>query len=179
MHRLLTDKNQLVVLGIIVLAVAMRLLPHPPNVTPVAALALFGGAYIQDKRFALALPLVVLMLSDLLLGLHDTLIFVYIGFMLTAMIGMILRKRMNGLTIVTASLASSVMFFVLTNFGVWMTSDLYSADLSGLITCYIAAIPFFQNSVLGNLFFTALLFGGFALYARLAITNRPRNDLIS
>lgn len=147
-----------VALAIIILGAASRLLPHPPNVTPLTAMALLGGAMLAPKA-AFALPLVALALSDLFLGLHPTLPFVYVSFLATAWLGLKLRENPGPGKILAACLASSVLFFVVTNLGVWLAAGLYSRDFSGLVACYTAAIPFFRNSVLGDVLFTALLFG--------------------
>jgi pheromone shutdown protein TraB len=159
--------NRLITLSLIIFAIAIfRILPHPPNVSPVAAMALFGGAYISDKRVAFLLPFLALLLSDLLLGLHDTMLYVYGGFALTVVIGFWLRNNSTTGRIALAATGASVAFFVITNFGVWLTSGLYPMTSDGLMQAYVAAIPFFQNSLLGNLCFTALMFGGFALLQR-------------
>lgn len=159
--------TRLLTLSLMILTIAMfRLLPHPPNVSPVAAMALFGGAYFSDKRVAFLVPFLALLLSDLLLGLHDTMIYVYGGFALTVIIGFWIRKNLNISRIALAAVGASVLFFIVTNFGAWVTSGLYPMTTDGLMQAYVAAIPFFQNSLLGNLVFTALLFGGYAALQR-------------
>jgi hypothetical protein len=159
--------SRLITLSLIIFAIAMfRLLPHPPNVSPVAAMALFGGAYFSDKRVAFLVPFLALLLSDLLIGLHDTMIYVYAGFALTVVIGFWIRKKLNFSRIAFAVIISSLLFFAVTNFGAWFTSGLYPMTMDGLLQAYIAAIPFFQNSLLGNMVFATLLFGGFALLQR-------------
>jgi hypothetical protein len=159
--------TRLITLALIIFTVAVfRVLPHPPNVSPVAAMALFGGAYFSDKRVAFLVPFLALMLSDLILGLHDTMLYVYGGFALTVVIGFWIKKQMDTGRIAIAAVAASILFFLLTNFGVWVTSGLYPMNVDGLMQAYIAAIPFFQNSLMGNLVFTALLFGGFAALQR-------------
>lgn len=157
-------KTQVIAVTAIIFTLAMfRLLPHWPNVSPVAAMALFGGAYFADKRLALIVPFVALLLSDLILGLHNTMIFVYAGFALTVAIGVLLKNRVTITNTVFAVIGSSVIFFLLTNFGAWMTSALYAKSVEGLLQAYIAGIPFFQNSLLGNLGYSLVIFGGYAL----------------
>lgn len=158
---------RLATLVLIILGAALfRLMPHPPNVTPIAAMALFAGAYMPDKRLALLVPLAALLLSDLVLGLHNSMLFVYAGIALTVVIGFGLRHRPRVMPAIAASLVASVVFFLLTNFGAWATSGLYPQTLEGLSMAYTAGIPFFRNSLLGDLFFTALLFGGFQALER-------------
>jgi hypothetical protein len=149
--------------GMIFFAAASRLLPHPPNFTPVAAMALFGGAYVSDKRLAFGLPLAALFLSDAVLGFYHGMIWVYGSFTLIVCLGLQLRSRRRLLPIAGAALAGSVLFFILTNFGAWVSDGVYPRSLGGLGSCYVAAIPFFQNTIAGDLIYTALLFGGFAL----------------
>lgn len=159
--------TRFITLAIIIFAVAVfRILPHPPNVSPIAAMALFGGAYFSDKRLAFLVPFLALLLSDLILGLHDTMLYVYGGFALTVVIGFWVRKQLNIGRIAVAAVGASILFFLLTNFGVWLTSGMYPMTADGLMQAYIAGIPFLQNSLLGNLIFTALLFGGFAALQR-------------
>jgi hypothetical protein len=150
-------------LSLILLATASRLIPHPPNMTSLTAVALFGGAYFSDKRLAFAVPLCALFLSDAVLGFYRQMEFVYLGFALIVAIGILLRKNRRFIPILSATLAGSVLFFLLTNFGVWAFSALYAKTLTGLMFCYLAAIPFFRNMVVGDLFYAAVLFGGFRL----------------
>ncbi len=155
-----------VFLGIIFLAAASRLIPHPPNFAPIAAMALFGGAYFSDKRLAFFVPLAAMFLSDLVLGLHGLMPVVYGSFAMIVGIGLWLRTRRTALPIAGAALTSSILFFVLTNFGVWAFSSIYPKTMAGLLACYAAAIPFFQNTLLGDAVYSTILFGGFALAER-------------
>jgi hypothetical protein len=154
-------------LSIVLAAAALRLLPHPPNLTPIAAVALFGGAYFQDRRLAFAAPLGPLLLSDLVLGFYPGMPVVYLSFTLVVPLGLWLRPRRRPVPIAGAALCGSLLFFVLTNFGVWAASGLYPMTLSGLTECYVAALPFCRNEILGDLCYALLLFGGFALLERL------------
>ena len=157
-------KTRVITITAIIFALAIfRLLPHLPNVSPVAAMALFGGAYFADKRMALIVPFVALFVSDLVLGLHNSMIFVYAGFALTVVIGFQLQKRVTLTNTAFAVVVSSVLFFLLTNFGAWMTSGLYAKSAAGLMQAYAAGIPFFQNSLLGNAVYAAVIFGGYHL----------------
>ncbi len=160
------DTRFAVLLGMVLAAAASRLLPHPPNLTPIAAMALFGGAYFSDQRVAFLVPLAAMFLSDLVIGLHRQLPVVYACFAMTVCIGLWLRGRRRAPLIAGAALASSVLFFVVTNFGVWALGSLYPKTMEGFIACYLAAIPFFKNTLIGDAFYTALLFGGFALTER-------------
>jgi len=149
-------------------AAATRLFPHPPNVTPIAAMALFGGAHFASGLAALAVSLSAMFLSDLLLGfgLHPVMPFVYGSFAVSVCLGRWLRVRRSPLAIALAAVSGSVVFFVVTNLGVWLVGDLYPRTLDGLATCYIVAIPFFRNTLVGDASYTVALFGGFALGQR-------------
>jgi len=126
-------------------------------------MALFGGACFADKRMAFIVPFVALFLSDLVLGLHNSMIFVYAGFALTVAIGFLLKGRVSMTYTAFAMVVSSLLFFLLTNFGAWMTSGIYAQTAEGLMHAYVAGIPFFQNSLLGNLVFAAVIFSGYHL----------------
>ncbi|MGY1425589.1 DUF6580 family putative transport protein [Lysobacter sp. A289] len=164
----------LVLVGLILLAALTRVLPHPPNFSPVTAIALFGGAYFASRSWALLVPLIGLFLSDLVLaslngGLYASwfngigIWLVYGCIVLTAAMGFGLRGKVRGGTVLGYSLAGSVLFFVITNFGAFLADPMYPKTVAGLTAAYAAGIPFFQWSVLGTLFYSAILFGGFAL----------------
>ncbi|RPI05944.1 MAG: hypothetical protein EHM64_04700 [Ignavibacteriae bacterium] len=149
--------------SILILAAALsRLLPHPDNFTPIAAIALAGGVYI-DKRFSLVITMAALLISDLFIGLHNTMIFVYGSFILIGFLGIWLKSHKKPVPILGATLFSSVLFFVITNFGVWLTGGgwFYPKTVQGLIECYTLALPFFRNTIVGDLAYTAVLFGLF------------------
>ena len=164
----------LALLGITFSAALMRLVPHPPNVTPIAAIALFGGVYFATKRTAFLVPLAAMYLSDLALGFfvydfgwfHWFMPFVYASFVVTVCLGLLIRHRLTPLTVGGAALIGSVLFFIVTNFGVWLVGNFYPKTVTGLVSCYVAAIPFFRNTLVGDAAYTLVLFGGFALAQR-------------
>jgi hypothetical protein len=175
--RSLFAPGPLTLAGLIVLAALTRLLPHPPNFSPVEAIALFGGAYFAARGWALLVPLVAMFASDLALGLVNGGIYfdyfasagfvlVYACIALSTVLGFGLRGRVNGARVLGYSLIGSVLFFAVTNFGAWLGSPAYPQNAAGLAAAYVAGIPFFQWTVLGTLFYAALLFGGFALLRR-------------
>lgn len=157
--------NIITPVAIIVFAVVLRLIPHPPNVAPIAAMALFGGCYL-NKRYALVVPLIAMFISDIFLGFHTTMPFVYGSFLLTGLLGMWLSSRKSIALIVGTSLFSSLLFFLITNFGVWFVGGLYSRTLDGLVQAYVYAIPFFRNTIIGDLIYTGVFFGGYELLYR-------------
>ncbi len=168
--------------GVLVLMILMaalsRLLPHPPNFAPIGAMALFGAAYFSNRIIAIVLPLIALWLSDLVLmnvvyaHLGDGFVFFYSGFywiygsfILITLLGFLTLKKVKVGNILGASLAASILFFITSNFSVFL-GNMYPNTLDGLITCYIAAIPFFGNTLSGDLFYSGVLFGAFELAKR-------------
>ena len=102
---------------------------------------------------------------------------IYGSFALVVCIGLLLRRKRTALRIAGAALASSILFFIITNFGVWAFGSLYPKTFAGLVACYAAAIPFFQNTLVGDALYTAALFGGFALAERCIPALRERAAL--
>jgi hypothetical protein len=160
----------LIILLIFVVA-ALRVLPHPPNFSPVSALALFGGAFFARPilrnfwgrlTFALILPLGALFLSDLALGFHDQVASVYASFVLVSLLGFMTLDRRTPLRIGAAAVSGSLIFYSITNLTVWAEGELYARTFSGLLASYIAGLPFLENSLLGDLFFSVILFGAWA-----------------
>ena len=164
----------LALLAAILTAAALRLIPHPPNFTPIGAMALFSGAYLGRKGLAFVAPLAAMLLSDAILGFHSGMPFVYASVALIVLIGSLVASRITAMTVVGAALASSVLFYIVTNFGTWLVSGMYPLTGAGLAACYVAAIPFFQNTAVGDLFYCAVLFGGFALLERAVPRLRPQ-----
>jgi len=165
--------------ALILMAAISRLLPHPPNFAPIASLAVFGGSVIGNKKYALILPLGALLLSDILLelftdvkGFYDiSQTFVYGAVILITFLSTRIKK-VNTKNILFACLWSGAIFFLLSNFGVWLNGLYYPKTFSGLMECYGAAIPFYKNELFGsfalnlfisNIFYTGVLFGAYAL----------------
>lgn len=172
MHR---PKHNLWLLSAFIgMAALSRLLPHPANMTAVGAMALFSGAYISHKMIAFCIPLVAMLVSDSAIellyrlsltsvpGFHATLPLVYISFALSVIIGFWIGIHPHITRIITGGFLSSTSFFFITNFAVWL-EGYYGYTLNGLLTCYIAALPFYRNTLLGDAFYIALLFGSFEL----------------
>jgi hypothetical protein len=151
----------------ILAAGATRLIPHPPNMAAVGAMALFGGAYFQRRWQALLVPLAAMLLSDIALSLtiyreygFSWAPVTYVCMALTVALGMLLRDRVTMGRVVGAAVIASVMFFLISNFSVWLGNARYSQDFAGLMLCYVAGLPFAVNTLAGNLFYSGLLFGG-------------------
>lgn len=157
-------------LVIIIFAVALRLIPHPPNVAPIAAMALFGGVYF-NKKYALIVPLVALFISDLFIGFYASMPYVYGSFLITGLIGIWLRSHKSIPNVLLATVTSSVLFFLITNFGFFLTNDLYPKTFSGQMEAYIMALPFFRNTILGDLGFVILFFGTYEVVRNLFVSK--------
>jgi hypothetical protein len=157
--------EQGLVVGLLLVGVLSRVVPHPWNATPVMAIALFGGTHLS-RWASIALPLIIVAVSDLVLGWHTTMPFTWGAFALTAMLGWWVRRRLSAGRIATAALTGSVLFFLLTNFGVWLIGGLYPLTAAGLRECYVAAVPFFRGTLVGDLVFTAVFFGAYTLLTR-------------
>lgn len=165
MNALLTPRN-LAVIGLIAAAVLSRLIPHPPGFVAVGAVALFSGACLADRRAAFLVPIVAMFLSDLVLGLHRGMPLVYACFAGIVCMGLYLRTRRTPLAIGAMAFAAALFFHAVTNFAVWAFGSLYPKTIEGLVACYVAAIPFFERSLAGNLFFCTILFGALHLAER-------------
>lgn len=161
-------KGVLLVILMLILAAFARLIPHADNFTPLGSIALFGGTYIRNKKLALVITSAAMLLGDILLqvfygtGFHDTMIFVYGALAVITSLGFLLRKRLQIQTIMVGSLVSSLIFFFITNFGTW-TTGYYGFSGDSLTNCFIAGIPFFNGTLMGDLFYNFILFGSFSL----------------
>lgn len=148
------SKKETVLVSFVLVAVLMRLLPHPPNVAPITAVALFAGTFFDKKHWAVLMPLLAMVFTDIFLGFSMITPVVYFSFLAITAVGVVFKK-MNVGTI----LLSSSVFFVLSNLGVWMLY--YPITVEGFVACFTLAIPFFINSLLGDVFFSALLLFGY------------------
>lgn len=174
----IANKN-LLIIALLVLAALSRLIPHPPNMTAVGAMAIFGGAYLAKDWRVLLLPIVCLWGSNLLLNNivysqyyegfsfgFEGMGWIFASFILIMLLSKAMLARVTGPRVLMTSLASSTLFFIVSNFGVWVSGTMYPKTLEGLTQAYVAAIPFFGNTIGGDLFFCAVLFGSVALAER-------------
>lgn len=168
----ISGKKLAVLSGLTLLAALFRLLPHPPNFSPMVAVSLLSGAHLGKKFWAFLLPGFAWLATDGFLelltgqGFHTNMPAVYISMLLIVALGGNLQGRVGVKSLALASLASSTLFYFLTNFSVWSTGTLYPHTPSGLVACYISALPFFALSLLGDLVFSLLLFGTYAALAK-------------
>ncbi len=167
---------------IVLLAVLARFAPHPPNFSPLYAALLFGGAYLRS-RDSVWYPVALLAATDVVLttevyhlrfSLRDELLLL-LAFAVVALIGRWLRDRVSARTVLAASLAGPTAFFLISNFSVWLGWKMYPPTWAGLLACYVAALPFFRNSLLSGLLYSGLFFGGYGLYRRKFAGQRLHN----
>ena len=164
-----------ILVAIIFLAAFSRLIPHIPNFSPLGAIGLFGAAYFSKKWQALSLPIAATWLSDLFINnvvyaqyypkftwFYEGFYWQYGSYLLIALAGFLIFKKVKTSTVLMGALASTAIFFLVSNFGCWIGSTIYAQSFSGLITCYAAGVPFLKGTLLGDLFFSGVLFGSFA-----------------
>ena len=145
-------------LTILVFLAFSRLIPHPPNFTPLGAMALLAGVYFKDLKVALFIPIVAMLISDALLGFHSSMMYVYGAVIFITLGSYLLIKHCTLLSITLGAITSAVIFFIVTNFGAWLSHDMYPHTLAGLQQAYLAGVPFFRNTLVSNLLFTAIGF---------------------
>jgi hypothetical protein len=153
-------KKSVLFAGVILLAVLTRLVPHPANFSPIAAISLMSGAYFGRKSLGFLLPVALMFFTDMILGFYPGVLINYIG--------MVAVYAIASVSISTV-IAGSAVFFVISNLGVWIASGLYAHTLSGLVECYVRAVPFFGNTLLGDLTYSFVIFA--AVYG-LDLTSR-------
>ncbi len=162
---------------LLLLAATLRILPHPWNLTPIGAMALFSGSVFKERWLRFSFPLLALFAGDAVVGFHKLMLVVYLSFLVSVAIGMWIGENRRTLRIVSGTLLGAVQFFVVTNFAVWAVFTTYPKSLAGLITCYIAGVPYFWNTLAGDALYAALLFGGCALAERLLKQSRGAEEL--
>ncbi|NMB47908.1 hypothetical protein GYA13_00470 [Candidatus Kuenenbacteria bacterium] len=158
-------KNKLLIASIlVVLGFICRLFDYPPNFSPLGAIAIFAGFFLARNRFFL-IPVIILVSSDIFLGFYDWRLMasVYLSFVLISLIGLYLKKHYHWWAVGLGAFAGSLLFFIITNLAFWYFGGFYSLDLAGLGSCFTLAIPFFKNTLIGDLFFTAVFFGIYSL----------------
>lgn len=153
-------------IGLVVLAACARLLPHPWNFTPLMAIGLFAGTYARKTSVGILATMSALALSDAIMGFYSGFWYVYAAMLIPVLLGRVIRNRSGVGAVIAAALGSSLSFFLITNFMVWATSQLYPRTVAGLTASYVAGIPFYQNQLLGDAFYTFAMFGGYALVRR-------------
>ncbi len=164
-------------ISLILVGILLRFMPHAYNFTPVAAIALFSGVYLK-RKYAIIVPLVLMAVSDIFIGMHNVVIFTWGSFILAALIGILIRKNKSAARILGGSLAASLVFFVVSNFGVWLMGW-YPLNLKGLVDCYVMALPFLRDFTVSTLIYSVLFFSAYELTARLVKETKLAKVLLS
>ena len=162
--------------ALIILAIASRFLPHPPNFTAVLSVGIFAGFLFRNKALGYIIPIIAMIASDIILGMHSTMWAVYFSIIIAGFIGTKIKKSIMG-NIALSSLISAVMFFVITNFAVWLNGIMYPMNFQGLISCYISAIPFFGYTLLSTIVYSFILFEIYSLFEKNIFSKRIDNQL--
>lgn len=163
----------MIALSLVLIGVILRLLPHPANIAPVGAIALFGGATL-NRRVGWWLPVVIMAISDCFIGFYSSILFTWFAFLLVGLLGVSLKHWHSWVRVPLGALAGSSIFFLVSNFGVWIAGGLYPHTWAGFIQCYTLAIPFFRPTIIGDLLYATLFFGIYSLATRPLIAHsRP------
>ena len=188
-HKLNSGFTYLVILAVLIaMGVAGRLLPHPPNFTPMAAIALFAGFIFMKRYMAIVAVVAAMLLTDYFAFGYlspdwfasKSMIVVYLALLFPIVFRGFLQKKLGVLRIAGAALASSTVFFVATNFAVWAFSPMYEKTFAGLVLCYTMAIPFFQNTIAGDMMWSGVIFGSYAAlrhFSKLRVLTE-KNDVL-
>ena len=157
-------KKTAFIIGVILvtLGVASRFLPHLWNVTPLTAILLFSSTYL-GLRYSLIIFFSTIIVTDIFIGFYEwqIMLAVYGSFVLASLLGSVIKKYKTPTTILFCSLGSSILFFVVTNYAVWQFSGMYEHSIVGILECFTLALPFFKNSLFGDLFYTGVIFGAY------------------
>ena len=164
-------------IGLIILGILTRLIPHAPNFSPLAAIALFAGVYLKGKK-SFIVPLAIYLASDFIIGFHKTVFFCWGAIAIIALLGKSLKQHKTILNTFVYSVASATIFFLITNFGVWL-SGYYPQTIAGLKECFIMALPFFRISLVSGLLYSLVLFGTYEIVNKLVKEKNIRSVLFS
>ena len=159
-------KYLLLALTSIIVLSLFRLIPHPPNFTPILAISVFAGIKFKDNLFSYLVPVFAMLVSDAIIGFHNGMIIIYLAIVLSAYIS----RRFN--TINTSVLGSCILFYLITNFQVWVMSSSYPKSLNGILECYTLAIPFLGMTLLSTFFYSYILFYGYALFTKMKLYQK-------
>ncbi len=174
-----TFQRNSILFVLVLIAAISRIIPHPLNFTPLAAIGMFGAAYFTNKKYAYIVPLVAMLLSDVILNntlyasmhsgftvFYKDWYWVYATVLFITLVSTKIFAKVNFTRVIGGALLSALIFFVVTNFSSWLHNDMYTKDIKGITNCYLAAIPFFKGTLLGNLFYSVVLFGMFEFITR-------------
>jgi len=162
----LLKKDEIFPISLILILTFSRLIPHPPNFTPIIAMAIMSGYFFRNIYLSLFVMLFSMLLADVFIGFYYNMIFVYLTLFLITFIFFNISNKINSKNLLICSLTGSLVFFIFSNFGVWVLGSLYEKSLTGLVECYILAIPFFLNTLLSTIFFSYSSFIFFNIFEK-------------
>ena len=162
----LLKKEEIFPISLILILTFSRLIPHPPNFTPIIAIAIMSGYFFRNIYLSLFVMLFSMLLADVFIGFYYNMIFVYLTLFLITFIFFNISNKINSKNLLICSLTGSLIFFIFSNFGVWFLGSLYEKSLTGLVECYILAIPFFLNTLLSTIFFSYSSFIFFNIFEK-------------
>lgn len=174
-----TIVRTILIAAMIIFAAIVRVVPHPWNLAPVGAMALFSGALMRNRVMAFVFPFLAMLAGDFFIGFHILMPVVYVSFVISTAIGFWLRERRSVMSLGGAVLLGAIQFFLITNLGAWMFLNSFPMTFAGLMNCYAAGVPFFWNTLAGDACYSALLFGGLFLAERAYQPLRPNVSAIS
>jgi len=148
------SKKEIFPISLILILAISRLIPHPPNFTPIIAVAIMSSCFFKNINLSIIILVISMLLSDLFIGFYYNIFFVYFSLILITIIFFKINKKINYKTLLIFSFFGSLIFYIISNFGVWMLGNLYEKNVSGLINCYVLAIPFFKNTFLSTALFS-------------------------
>ena len=154
-------------ISLFLLLIASRMFSDIPNFTPTLSLIIFTSYYFRSTLTSVSIVLLSQIVSDIFIGLYDSIFFVYTSFLIIIYIAPLILKKLNVMSVLTISVLSPSIFFIISNFGVWFADSLYTKNLTGLIECYIAGLPFYDESLVSTILFSYTIF----LIHRLLLTN--------
>lgn len=162
----------LIILGLVITGVASQVLPHLPNFTSIGSIALFGTYYLGSRRLLFTIVFAIMLVNDSIFGFHSTVPFVYFSLGLIILMGDRLKRNMSLPYLPIACSLAALLFFIITNFGVWINSALYPKTLTGLGLCYLAAIPFLVNALVGNMTYGMMFYLMEKIFYNKSLRNR-------
>ena len=151
-------------IGLVIIGILSRCIVHAPNFTPLLAITLFAGAFLP-KRQAIIVPISLFVITDLIIGLHSVVAFTWGSVGLIALMGLYLKRKKSIKNVALTSFFSAIVFYVVTNFGVWAIMSTYPKTLAGLIDCYVMAIPYFRNTLVSTVLYSLVMFAGYEYLA--------------
>lgn len=160
----ITRRDIIVALLLVSFGYLTRVVPHMANFSPMIGLAVFSGFYFRRNALSLIVPLVTIFLTDMAIGFYDIMIVIWASYLAMSLLTRRFMKQGSTIQAAIAGLGGASLFFVVTNFAVWASGQMYVMSLQGLVDCYVAAIPFFRNTLVSGVVYSVIFFGVYGFY---------------